>query len=209
VREETTTALDNQVRDATDALNYRFQIYINGLRSSRALFVALGDIGYRRWEEYVGALDLHAQYPGINGTGFIRHVPAKEKEAYEQRVRELIGPVEPAYAQFTIKRPSGALPDVDEYLFIEYLQPLQKNIQAIGLDLGFEPVRRAALERARDTGEAASSGRIILVQDAEKVSGIIVALPIYHRNAPRGDGRGEAPRPVRVHLRPAPHQRRH
>src|SRR5215213_3879575 len=93
VRQETTTALDNQVRDATDALNYRFQIYINSLRSSRALFVALGDIGYRGWEGYVGALDLHAQYPGINGTGFIRYVPASEKDAYEQRVRETIGPV--------------------------------------------------------------------------------------------------------------------
>src|SRR5215471_18137721 len=36
-----------------------------------------------------------------------------------------------------------------------YIEPLQRNETAVGFDVGSEPVRRAALERARDTGEPA------------------------------------------------------
>jgi signal transduction histidine kinase/CheY-like chemotaxis protein len=184
VTAETTAALDNQVRDATEALSSRFQIYVNGLRSSGALLAALGDIGYEGWKAYVAELNLDERYPGISGTGFVRYVPSSEKDAYVQRVRQTIGPLEPHYSTFTILQPEKPKVNYDDHFVIEYLQPLQRNKPAVGLDLGFEPVRRVALERARDTGMVASSGRIIIVQDVEKTPGIIVAQPVYIRGMP-------------------------
>ncbi|MCP2731647.1 CHASE domain-containing protein [Limnofasciculus baicalensis] len=59
-----------------------------------------------------------------------------------------------------------------------------KNLKAIGLDLGYEPVRRKGAERARDTGNPAATGQIILVQDRAKTPGFLIYLPIYRLGMP-------------------------
>ncbi len=40
-----------------------------------------------------------------------------------------------------------------------------RNLRAFGFDMYSEPVRRAAMEAARDTGAAALSGKVVLVQE--------------------------------------------
>lgn len=52
-----------------------------------------------------------------------------------------------------------------DYFVIEYSEPILVNHEAIGLDVGHEPVRRKGAERARDTGKPAATGQIILVQE--------------------------------------------
>ena len=71
-----------------------------------------------------------------------------------------------------------------EYYPVHYVEPLMRNDTAIGYDLGSEPVRLAALERARDTGEAVTTGEIALVQESGQQSGFLVIQPIYQNNAP-------------------------
>ncbi|WP_437732077.1 CHASE domain-containing protein [Sorangium sp. So ce1335] len=180
VEDETRAYFDDQAYKATDALAHRFQTYLAGLRASQGLFVAMRDVSYAEWKRYVETLELPRHYAGISGVGFVRYVPADRKAAYEDEVRRAIGPVEPTYGRFAVTPAS----DRPAYFVIEYLEPLAKNRQAIGLDLGFEQVRRAALETARDTGRAAASGRIILVQDAARTPGLTVALPIYEHGRP-------------------------
>jgi signal transduction histidine kinase/ActR/RegA family two-component response regulator len=63
-----------------------------------------------------------------------------------------------------------------------YLEPLDKrNRAALGFDMFSEPVRRAAMERARDTGEASASGMIRLVQeiDSDVQPGFLIYVPAY------------------------------
>jgi len=183
VQDETRAYFDDQARKATDALAHRIQTYIDGLQASQGLFVAMREVSYEQWALYVETLDLPRHYPGINGIGFVRYVTADRRAAYEEEVRRTHGLAEPTYASFAVKpRDAGERP---EHFVIEYLQPIGRNRQAIGLDLGFEPVRRGAMETARDTGSAAASGRIILVQDAQQTPGLIVALPVYRRGLPR------------------------
>jgi len=70
---------------------------------------------------------------------------------------------------------------------IVLLEPLDRRNQvAIGFDMSTEPVRRAAMERARDSGAPAASGRVTLVQeiDADKQPGFLLYVPVY-RDAPR------------------------
>ncbi|WP_437658514.1 CHASE domain-containing protein [Sorangium sp. So ce1182] len=182
VEDETRAYFDDQAYKATDALAHRFQTYLAGLRASQGLFVAMRDVSYAQWKRYVETLDLPRNYAGINGVGFVRYVPADRKAAYEEEVRRTQGAAEPTYARFEVKPAS----DRPGYFVLEYLEPLEKNRQAIGLDLGFEQARREALETARDTGRAAASGRITLVQDATRTPGLMVALPVYHRDLPHG-----------------------
>ncbi|WP_438024249.1 CHASE domain-containing protein [Sorangium sp. So ce233] len=182
VEDETRAYFDDQAYKATDALSHRFHTYLAGLRASQGLFVAMRDVSYAQWKRYVETLDLPRHYAGINGVGFVRYVPADRRAAYEEEVRRTIGPAEPTYARFAVTPAS----DRPAHFVIEYLEPLEKNGQAIGLDLGFEQGRREALETARDSGRAAASGRIILVQDAARTPGLTVALPIYEHGRPHG-----------------------
>ena len=49
----------------------------------------------------------------------------------------------------------------DPYTNIIYLEPFaDRNLRAFGYDMYAEPVRREAMERARDTGLPALSGKI-------------------------------------------------
>ncbi len=58
------------------------------------------------------------------------------------------------------------------YAPITYLEPSsESNLLAFGYDIWSEAVRRAALEQARDTGQAAMTGKIQLVQDGGSAAG--------------------------------------
>ena len=66
---------------------------------------------------------------------------------------------------------------------ITYLEPVnQQNMRAMGHDLLAEPVRRAALEQARDTGQVAMTGKLGLLQDGgpgSKVHGFLLVMPVF------------------------------
>lgn len=86
------------------------------------------------------------------------------------------------FADYTV-RPSGQR---DSYSAIVFLEPLSgRNLRAFGYDMFAEPVRRAAMEQASDTGRAALSGKVILVQetDAEVQAGTLMYVPVYRRGA--------------------------
>ena len=54
----------------------------------------------------------------------------------------------------------------------------------MGLDLAGDPVRLAALERPRDSGQITATGRIKLILDAGGRSGFAMRLPVYQKGMP-------------------------
>ncbi len=60
-----------------------------------------------------------------------------------------------------------------------YIEPAGENNKALGFDVGSDPVRLAALERARDTGEPSATERIRLVQDDRHRYSVLVFTPLY------------------------------
>jgi hypothetical protein len=66
---------------------------------------------------------------------------------------------------------------------ITHIQPLStRNRRAFGYDMFTEPVRRAAMEAARDGDRAAATGKVVLVQEGagkEAQSGFLIYLPVY------------------------------
>ncbi|BAN35288.1 sensor histidine kinase, CHASE domain-containing [Sulfuricella denitrificans skB26] len=152
---------DFQAIQAEDALKRRIQSFsevLTGLQSVFVLDQHLSRAEFRRVVFHNGFLD---RYPGITVAGYIQAVPAADKTAFEQQVRQdrRLDPV--GYPHFAIK-PEG---ERAEYFVITYLEPMAGNEKAFGLDVGSESVRREGAERARDTGEPAATGGITLVQE--------------------------------------------
>ncbi len=77
------------------------------------------------------------------------------------------------------------------YYPVAYVEPLEPNRKALGVDLGSEPTRSAALLTARDTGVLAATAPITLAQGGV---GILVSHPAYRPGSSHDDltGRRDA-----------------
>ena len=67
----------------------------------------------------------------------------------------------------------------DVYYPVYYVVPYEGNEGAHGFDLGSNPNRLAALNKARDSAEIVTTGLIKLVQLKEKYEGVLVLSPVY------------------------------
>jgi PAS domain S-box-containing protein len=161
---------------ATLRIQDRLDAYSLVLRGGAALFAATGMVSREEWRAYVETLRISGSVPGGQGLGFNLMVPADDLAAHIERIR---GEGFPDYTVF----PPGERPFYVPVVFIEPFR--DRNLRAFGYDVYTEPVRRAALEQARDTGKEALTGRIELVQEigADRQAGILMFEPVYHSGA--------------------------
>ena len=149
----------------------RFNLTLIGLKGARAAYAASNAMNRREFQAYVESRDLPVEFPGIRGVGFIARVPRENLAAFIAAERADNAP------DFAV-RSSGDAPDL---FVIKYIEPLLDNWAAFGLDIGQEPFRREAAERAMNTGEPALTGKIVLVQDGKQSPGLLYMLPVYRR----------------------------
>jgi signal transduction histidine kinase/CHASE1-domain containing sensor protein/CheY-like chemotaxis protein len=75
-----------------------------------------------------------------------------------------------------------------ERVVILYLEPANTaNLSAINFDMASEPVRRRAMEAARDSGKPTASGKVELVQErnlSSKQNGFLIYAPVYRNGIP-------------------------
>jgi len=150
------------------------------LRALGALYEASERVTRQEFRAFVGKL-LES-----NGTlqalEWIPRVHLADRARYEESAR-------PAMAGFEIteRGADGSLipaPPREVYYPVYFVEPLAGNETAAGFDLGSEPVRRQALERARDTGQMAASGPLVLIQETTEQYAFLACLPIYQAGAP-------------------------
>ncbi|MFA6035004.1 MAG: CHASE domain-containing protein, partial [Myxococcota bacterium] len=67
---------------------------------------------------------------------------------------------------------------------VYYVEPLAGNETAVGYDLSSNDIRREALEMAVDTGVAAASAPITLVQETAGMTGFLVFVPVFRAGMP-------------------------
>lgn len=158
-------------------LSERMQDYLRVLDGGVGLFGASEQVSRGEWHDYIRALRLEKTRPGILGIGFALTVDPAERARHEAQVRA------EGFPDYSI-HPPGNRP---VFSSIIYLEPFSAaNRRAFGYDMFSEPVRRVAMERARDTGEPAMSGKVILVQEGKGADqpGFLIYQPIYRNGAP-------------------------
>jgi len=159
------------------AITMRMATYEPVLRGAVAFFNATEAVERDEWHDYVSGLHLTKNYPGLQGLGFTKLVSQEAKDDFIRQVRA------EGFPAFTIW-PGGERP---EYVTILYLEPFNRwNQRAFGYDMMSESARRTAIERARDTGTAAITGKLTLVSEteADAQSGFIMYLPLYRQGMP-------------------------
>ena len=142
------------------------------LRGGAGLFAASANITRRQWRDYVGALDIGRCYPGIQGFGFVKLVDPSEIKKHTDEIRA------DGFPDYSI-HPAG---DREIYTSIIYLEPFDdRNQWALGYDMFTDATRRAAMEKARDTGMPQISGKVTLVQEIDKdvQPGFVMFLSLF------------------------------
>ncbi|WP_434111943.1 bifunctional diguanylate cyclase/phosphodiesterase [Paraburkholderia caffeinilytica] len=171
-RHELLTQFDFSLGDAVSRVEQRMATYELMLRGVQSLFSATGDMNRDKFRNYVGTLNLDANFSGIQAIGIIEWVPEKEKDIHVATMRRQ------GLAGYTIE-PQGSRED---YAPVIQREPyIGLNRASLGLDAWIDPVRRQAMEKARDSGMASISGKVRLWVDTEANArpGFIMYLPIY------------------------------
>jgi diguanylate cyclase (GGDEF)-like protein/PAS domain S-box-containing protein len=180
VSQEEKLKFEGTVSDWPDAIEARIRAYADILLGIRGMYMAAGSVSRSEFRNYVNSLELHRRYPGVQVIHYGERITAAQREAFEQAVRSDTS-VEPrGYPHFSIKPPG----DRAEYVVVRYVEPMASNEAALGLDLGGDPVRLAALDRTRDSGQPTASGAIALANDPTRHPGFAMRLPVYRAGMP-------------------------
>lgn len=164
---------DFRSNEISRAIQDRLNIYEQILWSGVALFDAsTKEVEREQWRKFVYTLHIDAHWPGIQGIGYSIPVNPNDKQQHINKIQQ------EGFVDYKI-RPEG---ERDSYSAIVYLEPFDwRNKRAFGYDMWSNEMRRAAMSRARDTGVAATSGIITLVQETndDVQRGFLTYVPVY------------------------------
>jgi PAS domain S-box-containing protein len=144
------------------------------LISAAALFDTSDGITREQWHNFVLQQKVEQHLPGIMGIGFALVIPGERLAQHIQEIRSQ------GFPDYNV-RPEG---DRESYTSIIYLEPFSgRNLRAFGYDMFSEPVRRLAMERARDLNTPVLSGKVVLVQETGKdvQAGTLMYVPVYRK----------------------------
>ncbi len=157
--------------EVSDLLRQRLVNYELVARGGASLFASVARPTPRHWQAYVDGMNIRRRFPAMVGLGFAGYVPGGRLDDLQLEWRES------GYGLLEV-HPHGHREFYGPILYLEPKTPA--NVSAIGYDMFSEPVRREAMQAARDTGEARLSGAVHLVQDgAAKSTGLLLYLPVY------------------------------
>jgi signal transduction histidine kinase len=154
----------------------RVNSYLEVTRAAAAVFASKNEINPVEFRAFVANLALPERYPGLEGIGFSQQIAQRE-------LRDVVRAINlDSRTNLTIS-PPGERP---EYYPVVFLEPTEKNgRRSIGFDMWTDPVQRAAMERARDSGEPTLSDKVGATELFElgMPKGFILYVPIYRTGA--------------------------
>ncbi|WP_138516445.1 CHASE domain-containing protein [Limnobacter alexandrii] len=165
-----------EVRDAQERIQNRIDQYQQILRGGVAFIDSHATVNRGHWQVYVSSLDLTHKLPGVQGFAFAQRVNSGGLQQHENQIRA------EGYPAYSVNPPG----DREVYFPIILIEPFdERNQRAFGYDMFSEPVRREAMLRAMDTGQATVSGLVQLKQGDERnpAAGFLIYLPVYFKGA--------------------------
>ena len=180
-RSDVEQASEARLAFAAEQISLRIEERLNAyallLRGGAGLFVASDEVTREDWKSYVDNLQLENNLTGVQGIGFSRLIRPADLAEHINTVRS------EGFNDYTVT-PAG---EREVYSAILYLEPFSgRNLRAFGYDMFSDPVRRAAMSRARDLNEASLSGKVELVQevDTDVQAGTLLYVPVYRHDMP-------------------------
>ena len=146
---------------------------------------------FTRQEFHDFVSDALVRRPELQGLAWDPWVPNAARAVWEERAhRDGLSAF-----QFLEEAGSGVLVPAaprPAYVPVYFMEHLSRNQPALGFDLWSDRTRRAALERARDTGQVTATAPIRLVQEPDSQLGFLVLIPVFEGSPDTLEGRRAA-----------------
>ncbi|HET8671867.1 MAG TPA: CHASE domain-containing protein [Candidatus Saccharimonadales bacterium] len=169
-------AYTRQVRAIGISAGTKMQLYENFLRGGAGLYKIHDSLTQEEWAEFHEPYDITAKYPDIEGIGISRYLKKDELPAYLER-RAALG-----------DKNFQVFPDGDRDVYVPVTLNAAytgNNGKSRGYDGYTHPIRRAAMDKALETGKPSMSGKIKLVSESRPDrASFILYLPIYKEGVP-------------------------
>jgi signal transduction histidine kinase len=173
--------LKQEVEFASRELQVKFEARLRAhaqiLRSGAALFAVSDTVTRLEWNRFYVNSRISTHYPGIQGFGYTKVIPADKLDEHINMMRSN------GFPRYKITPETPR----DYYTSIIYLEPFTgRNLRAFGFDMYSEPVRRRAMQAAADYNLGAMSGKVTLVQETDEdvQPGFLVYVPVYQKEMP-------------------------
>ena len=179
---------DETVRAAQDAIDRQMNSYVEAMLGARGLFYASNSIEEGEWNDYANGIELETRYEGMQVLGYARRVEPEEKDDFEDDLSRVLR--DEGFTNRSGVRPDG---ERSEYFPMTFIEPFDEvNGNLLGYDAYSNPEYRAAMDRARDTGQAVATGKVYVLTEAPEGSradlalkpGLVVYLPVYRKSRP-------------------------
>lgn len=162
--------------ETSESLRTSFSGYVNAVASIERFFVSSKSVDREEFHNFV--TNILRDKSGIQALGWNPVISDDQRSKFERARRN------DGFAQFQIteRNAQGEIINAnvrDEYVVVDYIEPMQGNENAIGFDVASNPERRQALIAARDSGQAVASARVTLIQEKEQQAGFIFFHPVY------------------------------
>jgi PAS domain S-box-containing protein len=155
--------------DRASAVSGAFTLLQSDLEGLRRLYEILGDVSATEFRQYTGILIRDTAAKTLE---WIPRVKGSERNRFETGSRVSIREPGLDGSLITAQRR-------DEYFPIAQAEPEEPNRAAMGFDLGTNPERRSALEKARDSGRTTAMELVHLVEDPSGPKVLMTVAPAY------------------------------
>ena len=148
-----------------------------------ALYASSQSISSSQFDAFV--TPLLDRFPTITALGWVPQVDHSEREEFERTAQRL-------FPGFRITERDARNEIVDSadrqvYFPVYLIRPYVGNEAARGFDLYSNPIRRSAIDHARDSGQTTSTARIRLVQENGDQYSVLIIHPVYQHGGSTKD----------------------
>jgi len=179
-KDELDNALEDEVQrlaqDRAEVIRSQLMRSMEVLHSVTALYKTAPDVTREQFRAFVNP--ALARQTELQALAWDPRVAEQDRPAWEARAKAEGFP-DFRFTEEISPSSLGRAGSREEYFPVFYLESLEKNAAALGFDVGSEPRRRHALERARDTGLPMATEPIRLTQESGSQQGFILFQPIY------------------------------
>jgi len=156
MREVAEIKFESACRLIQDMVNNRLLLHIRALNDLRGLFAASREVERNEFEKFIQATTVKGEDRGLEAIQYVERVTPENKDGEQQ----------------------------SETFVVKYVESYFGNESLLGFDISSEPLRKKALEEARDTGEPTISQKVSLYIKEGEAAGFLILLPVYRQEIP-------------------------